>query len=197
MASRKPARLPRSLRKGALPRTPADVWAAGLGALGESADRGRGRFDALVARGRRVQAEGGRAVREAIGRVEQAAARVADPTAAEADTDGVERTVEAVLSTAGLPERRDVDALHARIHGLHARLAALAGAPVQPASVAVEVHAAGWAVCLGGRPGPASVHATKKEALGAGRRLARAHAPSRLVVHRADGSAGETVVYEA
>jgi hypothetical protein len=61
--------------------------------------------------------------------------------------------------------------------------------------VAVEVHTDGWAVRVDGRGGPASVHTTKKGALGDGRRLARSLAPSRLVVHRADGSAGEEVSY--
>jgi poly(hydroxyalkanoate) granule-associated protein len=199
MASRKPARLPRSLRKGDLPRAPVDVWLAGLGALTDAAGRGRGRFDALVAEGRRVQAEGGRAVRDALDVVAQlgaAAGEVAEPVLG-VGADGLEHAVERVLGAAGLPRRDDLDGLHARLHELHARVAGLSGEPAERATVAVEVHADGWSVRVDGRGGPVSVHATKKGALGDGRRLARSLAPSRLLVHRADGSAGESLVYGA
>ncbi|HEX8385544.1 MAG TPA: DUF2188 domain-containing protein [Rubricoccaceae bacterium] len=197
MASRKPSRLVRSLRKGGLPRTPAEVWAAGLGALGGSKG-GRGRFDALVAEGRRVQAEGGEAVRQAIERVERAAARAAEVTlGAASDTvqDGIERAVEAAAAAVGLPGPGEVRDLQDRLVQLNARVAALADRSGEPASVAVEAHPAGWAVRLVGGPDAPSVYATKKEAVAAGRRLARAQAPSRLVVHRADGTAGESVEY--
>lgn len=191
MASRSSSRLPKRLRKGKLPQTPADVWSAGLGALGDSLGAGRGGFDALLAEGRRVQAHGGKAVRRALALVERAAG-LSEPVT-DALQRSAEETVERALHAAGLPGRREVDALHVQVRTLSARLAALAGAPVEPVSVAVQADGPAWAVLVGGRP--SSAHPTKKAALTAARGAGRANAPSRLVVYRADGTVEETIAY--
>lgn len=177
-----------------MPRPSADVFVAGLGALSDSAGRGRARFDALLAEGRRVQAEGGRAVQEALQTVGTAAARAGE-IVVEALDDQLHRAVEGVLAGADLPTRAEFDALRVGVHRLSACVAEISGEPVPPVDVAIGRHADGWEVRVEGRETPEAVHGTKKAALAAGRRLARAHAPSRLVVYRTDGSLGESVVY--
>ena len=195
--NRKEQKVPKSLRKGALPQKAAAIWEAGLGALGRSLEGTSSRFDALVAEGRRVEANGSRAVHEALRRVE-AAARQAAGVTAEAALSAQERAeavvesmVEAALSAAGVPGRDEVAALQARLQRLEARVGAATS--VSPVQVTVEPGEPGWVVRIDGRE--ASSHPTKKTALAAGRREARACAPSRLVAHRADGTAGETTDY--
>lgn len=195
-ALRKPPRLPRSLRKGPLPENPVAVWDAGLGALASALGNGRGGFDALVAEGRRVEAAGGEAVREAVRQVGAAAAALAGTVAGTAlgtVEEAVEAAVEAVLGVSDASERSDVDALRAELRRLEGRLARMTGAVVEPASVTVVAAGGEWAVRIDGRE--ASVYPTKRGALSAGRRLARENGPSRLVVHRVDGTVGETTEY--
>ena len=43
---------------------------------------------------------------------------------------------------------------------------------------------------------PLGLHTTKAEALEAGRSLAKAHPPSRLVTHKKDGKVQDSVTYE-
>ena len=62
---------------------------------------------------------------------------------------------------------------------------------------AVAKHADGWAVQRAGNERATSVHGTKKDALSAARETARSQAPSRLVVHKADGSVADEMKYEA
>ena len=176
MARSKAPRVPKALRKGPLPRPAAEVWLAGLGALATSLGPGRSRFDALLAEGRRVQAAGGRAVRDALGAAEQAEAA-------------------AVLAAVD-PAPADAPPMGGPIGALSARVAALGGARAgAPAEVEVASGEAGWTVAAGGR----RLHLcpTRRAAVTLGRREARAAAPSRLVVRRADGTAAETVEYGA
>ncbi|HEX9953237.1 MAG TPA: phasin family protein [Rubricoccaceae bacterium] len=171
------SRVPKSLRKGPLPRPAADVWLAGLGALATSLGTGRSRFDALLAEGRRVQAAGGRAVREAISAAEQAEAAA---------------TAAVIAAAKAEPAPDDAPPIGGPIGALSARVAALGGAL---AEVTVAQDEAGWTVAAGGR----RLHLcpTRRAAVTLGRREARAAAPSRLVVRRADGTAAETVEYGA
>src|SRR5690606_393558 len=115
-------------------------------------------------------------------------AKSAAATAAEtvnAVEERLEAAVEAILARAGVPRRAEVEALTAQVEALQARIARLTGGMTV---YRVEPHPDGWAVKKEGAAQASSVHRTKKEALSAGRSLAKAHAPSRLVVHRADGS---------
>jgi poly(hydroxyalkanoate) granule-associated protein len=127
----------------------------------------------------------------------------------------IEAVVEGLLRRAGVPTRAEVQALTAQVRALEARLGkakggkskagkskagaakggASKGGAARTALVRVAPHAQGWAVLRDRRAKPEGVHATKKEALGAGRRLARTLAPSRLVVLRADGSEQEATTY--
>lgn len=205
--------VPSSLRKGALPTSVGEVWAAGIGALGEARKQGGQAFDALVARGEQIVHAGSDSARRAAGDVEAVAAGIAGRVKGTADdaVDGVqaqvERAVEAALAALGVPQRDEVAALQGTVNRLQSRLvelgAASASAPsttsATPATGMTEYevvpHDEGWAIRKPGAARALSVVKTKKEALRGGRAEARAHAPSRLTVFNLDGSAGEVTEY--
>lgn len=192
-----------------------DIWLAGLGALDRARKDGTEHFDVLVSHGEALRGEAGETVDAALARLEHAwqqatapakkagkKARKAAAGAGAAVEARIEEAVETVLHKVGVPSRDEVTALTAQVHALEARLAertGTAGRPSagSPAVVRVAPQAEGWAVARDGKAKAESRHGTKKEALVAARLLARAHAPSRLVVLRADGSEQETVEYAA
>ena len=201
-----PKKLPKSLRKGDLPRPAADVWAAGIGALAQARTTGGASFDALVSLGGSVVDRGTGAAKAAIGQVEQAAAAVAGTAKGVTDgaldtvQGGVEAVVEAALGRLGVPGRDEVLALRAQVDVLQAKVAALAEAeagPPGPAAYEVAAHERGWAVRRVGRERATAVHPTKKEALRDARQTARAHAPATLTVYKADGTVAEETAYDA
>ena len=126
-----PKKLPKSLRKGRLPRSVGDVWNAGVGALAQARTAGGESFEALVALGAAVADTGSKAARGAVGQVEAAAGRVAGTArglaggAADGVQGGAERAVENVLSRMGVPTRDEVLALREQVEALRTRLAAL------------------------------------------------------------------------
>ena len=134
-----PKKLPKSLRKGRLPRSVGDVWSAGVGALAQARTAGGESFEALVALGAAVADTGSKAARGAVGQVEAAAGRVAGTArglaggAADGVQGGAERAVENVLSRMGVPTRDEVLALREQVEALRARLATL-GASVPDTS---------------------------------------------------------------
>ena len=200
-----PRKLPKSLRKGALPTSVSEVWAAGLGALGQARKKGGDTFEGLVARGERVVRAGSDAAREALGEVEAAAAavtgRVRETTNGAGDLvqRPVERAVEGALSRLGVPTREEVAALQAMVDRLEAQLSALGAGGAAPEAAAYEVvkHDEGWAVRHPGGARALAVVKTKKEAVRDARALARDHAPSRLTVYNLDGSVGDVTEYGA
>jgi hypothetical protein len=54
----------------------------------------------------------------------------------------------------------------------------------------------GWAVAADGSKRASSTHKTKREAVDAGRSLAKSKAPSQLIIHRVDGSVQDSHTYE-
>ena len=233
-------KVPKSLRKGGLPRSVGDVWTAGVGALDQARATGAESFEALVALGAAVVDTGSKATRGALGQVEAAAGRLAGGARGLADDvvggvgGGVEAVVEEALERLGVPHRDEVAALREQIDGLQSRIetlnrqgqrAATGGRPGRPADSAsadkagaerdeartesgdnaptadravyrVAPHERGWSVQREGTARAGSVHPTKKEALHEARQTARTHAPSRLVVLKADGSAGGETDYD-
>lgn len=200
---------PKSLRKGPLPRPVEEVWAAGLGALAQAQSKGAESFDALVALGNTVLDKGGDAARTAAGQVEGAASTLAGTArgvvgeAAEAVTGGVEAVVEAALSRLGVPGRNEVLALRAQVDRLQARLEELGAGAAEDLGAAADLvvysvvkRDDGWAVLKAGNERATSVHPTKREAERSARQTARAQAPSRLVIHKADGAVAEALTYE-
>lgn len=63
--------------------------------------------------------------------------------------------------------------------------------------VHAEPGAASWQLRVEGGAAPAEIFDTKREAVTAGRAIAHERAPSRLVIHRADGSVQTEHSYEA
>ncbi len=198
---KKAKKLPKSLRKGAFPSSVDAVLAAGLGALGQAQKKGADTFDALVQRGERVTAEGGKAARGALGDVEAAVARIVEDArtqAGEATGDlqhRFEAVVEVALGSLGVAGRDDVEALRQKIDALHARLGAVAGEGGLVAFYEVRPHPDGWAVQKAGAERASAVLGTKREAVQEGRALAKAHGPSELTVHKLDGSVADVTTY--
>ncbi|WP_420453935.1 phasin family protein [Rubrivirga sp.] len=210
-------KVPKSLRTGALPRPVGEVWAAGVGALAQARKTGTDSFDALVALGTTVVDTGTGAARTAADQVEAAASALAGTAKGAAtgalDTvaDGVEGLVEGALGRLGVPGRDEVLALRRQVDALQARVAemldetparpAASGTPAAPVAEPTVYHVAtherGWAVQRVGSERATAVHPTKKEALADARQTARAHAPSRLVVYKTDGTVGEETDYAA
>ena len=204
--------VPKSLRKGKLPKPVGEVMAAGLGALRDAQISGGTAFDDLVARGKAVQDAGGDAARQAIGQVEQAVDRVTEAASSTGSSvvgrvqDGVEGAVEGILKRLGVPGRGEVEQLQATVAELTARLDGAAAASRTPtADPAEEVersrfevvkHADGWAVQRAGASRATAVLKTKKEALRDARELARTRTPSQLTIHNLDGSVSDTVAYD-
>ena len=205
--------VPSTLRKGALPTSVGEVWAAGVGALGEARKQGGDAFDALVTRGERVVKTGSDSARRALGDVEAIATGLTGRLRSTADeaVDGVqgqvERAVEVALGALGLPQRDEIAALQSPADRLQARLAELSAPAASEAETdtgagpvtdyEVVSHEAGWAIRKPGASRALAVVKTKKEALRDARVEARAHAPSRLTVYNLDGSVGETTTYDA
>ena len=67
----------------------------------------------------------------------------------------------------------------------------------EPQSWSVRPADDGWLVARDGHSENGSRHATKKDAISAGRRIAASRAPSTLVLHYADGRVQKRLTYEA
>jgi hypothetical protein len=103
-----------------------------------------------------------------------------------------EDRVARVLGRLGVPTADDVRKMTQRVESLASRVGDLA---LKPKAKDDAVHAyhlipngTEWAVRREGSHEDIAVHATKNAALDAARGIAKAHEPSRLVVHKADGT---------
>ena len=67
----------------------------------------------------------------------------------------------------------------------------------KPAVYHVVSSDEGWAVQQEGSESPVGIYRTKSEATKEARRLAKATTPSRLVLHRKDGTVQDSTAYEA
>lgn len=135
----------------------------------------------------------------------------------------VEATVEKVMQRLGVPTRAEVKDLAGKVETLSARVGTLAAmmeksgtpvpaeaqvAPARKMAPAKEESSAkttvfhlvsaddGWAIKKEGAKTPVSTHSTKKEALDVARTTAQAAQPSRLVIHKQDGTIQESVSYD-
>ena len=136
----------------------------------------------------------------------------------------VEQSVEGVLHRMNVPTHDEVQDLIKRVQTLTGKVDALSArvklkpdakagdkksasapkaAPKKTKAAAASVdtvyhvvpHDEGWAVEKEGASRASSVHGNKKEAVGAGRDLAKGSEPSRLVVHRQDGTIQDNFSY--
>ena len=127
----------------------------------------------------------------------------------------VEETVEKVLQRLGVPTHAEVKDLAVKVEKLSNEVVALAmvieqgrngKAPARARKTAarrttkkavyhVVPREKGWAVKQEGVAEPVSLHPTKNEALKAGRALGQAHKPSRLVIHKKDGTVQDSKAF--
>ena len=102
------------------------VWLAGLGAVALAGEQGRGVFDDLVGRGRKVEARGKQKVDRAKGEVERAGERVKGRV--EELGEVLDRRVAEVMHRMNVPTREEIAGLTRRIEELTARVGEMATA---------------------------------------------------------------------
>ena len=193
-----------------------EIWLAGLGALSMVEEEGSKLFSNLVEKGEQWEEESREKLGTARKKLDEAqgkATAVAKGAAEEVAQQGgklrelddrvfaaVEHAVEGAVQRLGVPTRAEVKDLTAKVEQLSTQVASLASTMQTPEDEAVVYHVVpredGWAVAKEGAERATSTHATKKEAVEAGRTLATAKAPSRLVVHKQDGTIQDTFTYE-
>ena len=198
-----------------------EIWLAGLGALSMAEEEGVKLFNSLVEKGETWEKEGRQqlgAARKKVGKAKEKVESTVEAAAAKgsAITDlddkilaSIEATVERVLQRLGVPTHAEVKDLTSKVERLSGQVATLATVMEKGGKTTakngkaarsvyhVVPRAEGWAVKQEGVKAPLGLHATKAEALDAGRSLAKAHAPSRLVTHKKDGKVQDSVTYEA
>ncbi len=198
-----------------------EIWLAGLGALSRVEEEGEKIFKNLVKRGEEFEARGRQQIEASLDSLmeqqRQAARSAMSVTktftdAAQSVERAVANTLTDTLGRVGMPTRGEVEELSSKVSQLSEKLDALSAAlearkaearkaearevKAEESIFYVVPHEKGWAVQRQGADRAASVHETKKEALDAGREEARGRAPSRLIVHKQDGSVQETYTYE-
>lgn len=203
-----------------------EIWLAGLGALSMVEEEGVKLFNSLVEKGETWEKEGRTSLGAARKKLDEAKRKV-ETAVEEATSKGnalthlddkilatVETTVEKTLQRLGVPTHVEVKDLTSKVEHLAGQVAALATvmeksdkSPAKNGKAAAKTarkrvyhvvpSAEGWAVKEEGVKAPLALHATKAEAVNAGRSLAREHAPSRLVRHKKDGTVQDSVTYEA
>ncbi len=167
------------------------------------------RFQALVKKGRQVQADGLKRVDDAVSDLGSTQKQLAKRYTKQADQymQKLEGVVEDVLERLGVPTRDEVVDLTGKVNSLAKKVDALldtlekeATRIITPAAATTVYHVVphedGWVVKQEGSDQATSQHTTKSEAVEQGRQLAKKHEPSRLVIHRKDGTIQDTARYE-
>ncbi len=189
-----------------------EIWRAGLGALamaqregGKAVSQGSALFEQLVAEGARVEKEGRaavdkgtEAVRKGLASAEKQLEQNLESARQSADDrwdhleDVFEQRVLKVVKGMGLATAAELRALADRVEAL--------GGDAASASETRVLHlvrdSGVWALREEGSDRNLATHGTKKDALKAAREAAQKSAPSRLVIHRADGTVQDQVAYE-
>ena len=204
-----------------------EIWLAGLGAFSMVEKEGAKLFNGLVKKGTAWEKEGRKqlgAAKKKLGKAKGKVGDVIEEAAAKGSKitdlddkmlDRVEATVEKVLQRLGVPTHAEVKDLVDKVEHLSEQVATLATViekkgsktPARKRKAATKTarkavyhvvpDAQGWAVKQEGVKEPLGLHATKAEALKAGRSLAKAQAPSRFVTHKKDGTVQDSVTYGA
>lgn len=174
------------------PTLPYKIWLAGLGALSQAREEGSDLFQDLTERGRQV-------ISNRTGKVKDEVSKLGswfDSTMGKL-SDGIDHRLKDLLRAFGVPAQEDIETLSRKINELDQQLRdaaqdetakPAAAEAVAPAVLHVRSHNDGWQVQREGSDEPVSVHRTKADAVAAARETAQAEAPSRLVVHRRDGT---------
>ena len=161
---------------------------AGLGTAKTVGEESGEMFDRMVARGREVETKGKQELDTRKREIEKLTHKV---EARVEDFGGqLDKQITAALGRLGVPSRTEIQTLTRRVEELTLKVDRLATtAPARTVAVYhVAPHEQGWKVGIEGQAAPASVHPTKEAALNAAREIAKAAEPSRVVVHRMDGT---------
>jgi poly(hydroxyalkanoate) granule-associated protein len=124
------------------------IWLAGMGAFAKAQQEGGKVFETLVKEGTSLQRKTQAAAEDRIGEVTSKMTAMADGVTAKAGQqwDKLESIFEERVSKAmnklGVPARKDVDALVARIDALSAQVAKLSKAPKTAAKPAAKANGA-------------------------------------------------------
>ncbi|PEN11080.1 polyhydroxyalkanoate granule-associated protein PhaF [Longibacter salinarum] len=185
-----------------------EIWLAGLGALSRVEEEGDKVFKSLVERGRDYEGKRRKQLDDAAHSLKErqdaltsdVSKRIDDATKTVEDV--VNRTVNSTLGRIGVPTRHEVKGLSDKVGDLSRKLDALGSmlaTQVQDAEGEVVYHVSpheeGWAVIREGAERATKLFGTKKEAVSAGRDIAKRHIPSQLVVHKQDRSVQESFSY--
>jgi poly(hydroxyalkanoate) granule-associated protein len=108
------------------------AWLAGLGAVALAGEQGRGLFDQLVDRGKKLEARG----RQEVGRAKGEAGRTRRRVGRKVDelSATVDRRVADAMHRLGIPTRDEVATLTRRIEEMTARVSELPSATAAPAA---------------------------------------------------------------
>ncbi len=184
-----------------------DVWLAGLGALSRLEQEGDKVLQTLIERGKEYENKRSEQLQEATEDFREQQKSFTEDITERLDnaTKSVEtvvvNTLSGTLGSIGVPTRDEVQGLSRRVGELSKKLDTLSRMlDAQKKAVEAQVlHVTpgdeGWTVMIEGEEEPVSTHDTKKEAVSAGRGVAKEHVPSRLIVHKQDRSVQETVSY--
>lgn len=183
------------------------VWLAGLGALSTVEEQGRDLFQQLVDKGRTMEKEGKQQVDRARSRVEEGLGKARTRVSGAVDGlgDTLEERMTEVLHRFGVPTRDEIRDLTERVEELTGKVDRLRGGATKKAATTggddrkvyhVAPHGDGWKVEAEGASRASSTHSTKEEALISGRELAKNQAPSRVIVHKKDGTFQTEYTYE-
>ncbi|NBC85000.1 MAG: DUF2188 domain-containing protein [Bacteroidetes bacterium] len=186
-----------------------EIWLAGLGALSRVEEEGDKVFKTLVERGRDYEDKRRQQIDDATSSLKKrqdaltsdVSQRIDDATKTVEDV--VNRTVNSTLGRIGVPTRHEVQGLSDKVGELSRKLDALGAMLVTQVQDAegevvyhVSPHEEGWAVIREGAERATKLFGTKKEAVSAGRDIAKKHIPSQLVVHKQDRSVQESFSYD-
>lgn len=172
-----------------------NLWLASLGAIATTSKSSSQLFDDLVSRGRKVENRGQRRLEATMETAGNEAESLLEKMSA-----AIERQVAANLKKAEVPTRDDVIALADRVERLTRLVEKMetkpetnsetpARSPADERKVYhVSAHEDGWKVQAEGAERASRVTTTKAEAVDAARELGQSQEPSRVVIHRLDGT---------
>ena len=101
-----------------------NVWLAGLGAFARAEEEGRGLFDQLVERGRKVETRQFKTLDRTVSRTSDQLKEWGDRV-----QGGVEDGLQGLLHRVGLPSREDLDHLSARLNTLSRKVDQVSARP--------------------------------------------------------------------
>ncbi len=167
------------------------LFLAGLGTVKTVGDEGGELFDRLVDRGRDLETRGKKELRSWRRDIEKTTSKVEGRI--ERVGDRLDEQVTRTLHRLGVPTRDEIQTLTRRVEELSRKVDRFSSEPAKAKAAPAKVfhvapHDEGWKVEAEGEKEPASVHATKDEAVSAARAVAHKAEPSRVVVHRMDGT---------